>query len=193
VIGSRNMWLNSQETIKEHIYNAGGQLVANIPLIDRHNNFISAYSILQWMITGVKKRYHGIFPWPGVSEKDINEANIFGKLANEAFKNGLYDDLQQKLLVTGRIFLGTDILFIELKAKKIFFKFAALIKKKGTTQKKRAFYVGLFKYYLVIALFFVAPIVFLIYTITFRPFLYWSNKRKKQYFCGVKRKVKQDE
>jgi hypothetical protein len=190
IIGSRNMWLNSQEIIKEHIHKAGGVLVANIPLIDRHNNFISAYSILQWMITGVKKRYHGIFPWPGVSEKDIKGSNIFGEIVCKAYENRTYEDLQQKILETGKIHIGTDILFIELKAKKIFFKFTALIKKKGITPEKRAFYVRLFKYYLVIALFFVAPIVFSIYTITFRPIMYFSNKRKKQYFCGIKRKEK---
>lgn len=193
IIGSRNMWLNSQEIIREHIHKAGGQLVANIPLIDRHNNFISAYSILQWMITGVKKRYHGIFPWPGVSEKDISEANVFGEIVWSAFGNKSYDFLQQKILDTGKIHLGTDILFIELKAKKIFRKFATLIKRKGTTPEKRAFYISLFKYYLVIALFFVAPIVFFIYTISFRPVMYFSNKRKKQYFCGIKRKVMKNE
>lgn len=186
IIGSRNMWLNSQEIIKEKIFNAGGNLVANVPLIDRHNNIISAYSILQWMLTGVKKRYHGIFPWPGVSEKDIGEANVFGEIVYDAFQKSSYEDLQQRILATGKIKIGTDILFIELRAKKIFLKFARLIKRKGTTEKKRSFYIKLFKYYLFIALFIVAPIVLLFYTIFFLPFTFLSIKRKKQYFCGIK-------
>lgn len=190
IIGARNMWLNSQERIKEFINNAGGSLVSNIPLIDRNNNIISAFTILHWMLSGVKKRYLKIFPYPGISEKDVKGASLFGEIVYNTFKEKFYDGLQKKILDTKLISIGTDILFIELRAKKIFLKFAKLIKKKGTTKKKRAFYVRLFKYYLFIALFIIAPIVLIIYNIFIRPFQNASLKQKKQYFCDIKRKEK---
>ncbi len=120
IIGSRNMWLNSQETIKYHIYKASGHLVANIPLIDRNNNIISAFTILHWMLSGEKKRYLKFFPYPGISDKDIKESSLFGEIVFNAFKEKSYDDLQKKILDTKQIRIGTDILFIELRAKKYF-------------------------------------------------------------------------
>ncbi|MFH0865724.1 MAG: hypothetical protein V1904_05990 [Bacteroidota bacterium] len=193
IIGARNMWLNSQERIKEFIHNAGGSLVGNIPLIDKTNNTISAITILDWMLSGKKKRYLKIFPLPGISEKDIKSANVFGEIVFRAFSEKSYIGLQKKILDTGLIRIGTDVLFIELRGKKIFLKFASLIKRKGTTAGKRTFYVKLFKYYLLIAMFFVAPVVLPIYYLFVRPFQIASIKRKKQYFCGVKRKEKQNE
>lgn len=183
VIGSRNMWINSQESIKEHIRKAGGTLIANIPLIDRNNNFISALTILYWMLSGKKEKYKNILPVPGISEKDIKNSYLYGEIIYKAFCENNYDRLQKKILDLNLISIGTDILFIEMRAKKIFRKFAVLIKKKGATQRKRALGIKLFKYYLVIALFFVAPIVLLFYTIFFRPFQGKYLKRKKQYFC----------
>ena len=52
VIGARNMWLNAQESVKERLNKAGSQLVANIPLIDRNNNLVSALTIMHWMFGG---------------------------------------------------------------------------------------------------------------------------------------------
>lgn len=165
-------------------------MVANIPLIDRNNNIISAFTILQWMLKGEKKRYLKIFPYPGISEKDIKGSSLFGEIVFMAFREKSYNELQKKILDTKLISIGSDILFIELRAKKIFLKFARLIKKKGTTKKKRTFYIRLFKYYLFIALFIVAPVVLLIYNIFIRPFQNTLIKQKKQYFCDIKRKEK---
>ena len=165
IIGARNMWLNSQETIKEHIFKAGGLLVGNIPLIDRHNNYISALSMLHWMLSGKKKRYLNLFPVSGVSDEDIKGAALFGDIVFKAWQEKLYSDLQKKMLDLNIIHLGTDILFIELRAKKIFKVFAGLIKKKGTSVRRRAFLINLFKYYLIIALFIVAPLVLVFFCI----------------------------
>ena len=187
IIGARNMWLNSQESIKDHIYNAGGNLVANIPLIDKHNNLISVVTILYWMLTGKKQRYLNLFPFPGVSQNDINESYIFGEVVFNAFKENSYNNLQNKILALNKIKITTEILFIEQRAKKIFKIFALLIKKEGTSLKKRAFLINIFKYYLLIALFIVAPIILLFFNLFFLPFQKRSIQRKKEYFCNIKR------
>lgn len=185
VIGARNMWLNSQERIKLQIAQAGGELVGNVPFIDRNNNIISAFTILHWMLTGRKDRKYGFFPKPGVSDKDIEEASVFGELLEESIQSNDYSDYQKKVLLTNRVNIGTDILFIEGRAKKLFKIWANLIVRKGTTESKRKRWVNLYKYYLIIALFVVAPIVLTFYSVLIRPFTQASIKRKKEYFCSV--------
>ncbi|MFA7274772.1 MAG: hypothetical protein WC044_12960 [Crocinitomicaceae bacterium] len=185
VIGARNMWLNSQERIKQQISHAGGELVGNVPFIDRNNNIISAFTILHWMLTGRKDRKYGFFPKPGVSDKDIEEASVFGELLLQSIQVNDYSDYQKKVLLTNRVNIGTDILFIEGRAKKLFNIWANLIVRKGTTESKRKLWVNLYKYYLIIALFVVAPIVLTFYSVLIRPFTQASIKRKKEYFCSV--------
>ncbi|MBL4593603.1 MAG: hypothetical protein JKX68_07295 [Flavobacteriales bacterium] len=136
IIGSRNMWLNAQESVKLFIKKAGGNLVANIPLADKTMNLISAITILHWMSTGKKDRKWGIFPLPGISEKDINETFLFGEIAVKAFNKNSYDELQDNIVKLNKISINTSIMFIESRAKKLFRIWAKTIKKKGTTPKK---------------------------------------------------------
>ena len=98
VIGCRNMWIMAQEKVKHLLNDCGAKLVGNVALVDRHINHISVITIVQWMFTGVKKKYLGIFPKPGVSQKDINEAGKFGVVISECLINGDYTNLQNKLL-----------------------------------------------------------------------------------------------
>jgi hypothetical protein len=186
VIGARNMWLNAHESVKTHIANAGGKLVANIPLIDRNTNLISVITILYWMTTGKKDRLWGIFPYPGVHQKDIEAVIQPAELICTAVESNQYDNLQQDIFDLGLTNITTSILFIEERAKKIFQIWANLIRKKGTTEKKRMFWVTLFKYYLLIALFVVSPILLLLYKTLIFPFTMKSVKRKKMYFYGLK-------
>ncbi|QRR03970.1 hypothetical protein [Dyadobacter sandarakinus] len=188
VIGGRNMWLNSQESIKKYIADAGGRLVANIPFMDRTTNLVSAVTILHWMLTGRKDRKWNIFPYPGVSREDISNGARFGKIVREAFDNDDYWHLQQNILALGLIHIPTDILFIEQRAKKLFRIWAGLIRKKGTTPVRRRRLVTAFKYYLLVALFIVAPVVVTIYRLLIAPFFRRAIKKKKEYFCGVETK-----
>lgn len=187
IIGARNMWLNSQESIKENIYKAGGKLVGNIPLIDRNQNQISVVTILYWMLTGKKQRYLNLFPFPGVSNEDIKGASIFGEIVYKAFEEKSYSNLQNKILSLNKISIKTNILFIELRAKKIFKTFATFIKKDGTSRRRRNILINLFKYYLLVALFIVAPVILLFFYLFVLPFQNSAIQRKKQYFCNVKR------
>ncbi len=188
VIGGRNMWLNSQESIKKLIADAGGRLVGNIPLMDRVSNLVSAVTILHWMLTGRKERKWGFFPKPGVSDEDIQSASRFGSIVKKAYDNREYAGLQKEIMATGLIEIPTDILFIEGRAKKLFRIWANLIKTKGTTPAKRKRLVGFFKYYLLVALFMVAPVLVTAYRLLIAPFAANAIKKKKEYFCGVETK-----
>lgn len=184
LIGSRNMWLNSQESIKKLIREAGGKLIGNVALADKSNNLVGVVTILHWMLTGEKAKKWGIFPRPGVSDEDIEGVKKYGQLANHALKNGNFDSLQDEIITHGGAIVPTSILFIEERAKKIFFVWAKLILKKSE-QGKRTFWVNAFKYYLIFVLFIVSPILLTIYYLLFFPFTQSKLKKKKHYFQQV--------
>ncbi|CAG4994849.1 hypothetical protein DYBT9275_01481 [Dyadobacter sp. CECT 9275] len=188
LIGGRNMWLNAQESVKLYIRKAEGKLVGNIPFMDRTSNLISAVTILHWMLTGRKDRKWNIFPLPGVSDEDIKSGARFGNLVKEALEVKGFDNLQASIMATGLIEIPTDILFIEQRAKKLFRIWANLIKKKGNTPGKRKTFVTLFKYYLLVALFMVAPLLLLAYNLLVAPFTGGTIKKKKEYFYGLETK-----
>lgn len=188
VIGSRNMWINSQEVVKKELYEAGGILVGNVPLIDRHGNLPSVISILHWMLTGQKTKKWGIFPKPGVSDEDIAGVEQFGVLLQEHWNNNQLDTYQQAVIDRGGVTIPVSILFIESKAKRLFRIWANLILKRVEKGGSRKRWINLFKYYLVIALFVVSPILLGIYFIFVRPFKGRQVKSDIAYYSGTQLK-----
>jgi hypothetical protein len=182
VIGSRNMWLNSQKSIVKWIEAAGGTIVANVPFIDKVQNHISALTILHWMLSGEKTKRWGILPLPGVDQRDIAEAGKYGTPFVDAIQNNNYKGLQTKILNKGGIDISYSILFIEMKAKRIFYIWANVIKKKGTNPKKKALWCKIFNWYLTIALFVVSPILLILFYTIILPLTFNSKKRLKESF-----------
>lgn len=185
LIGARNMWINSQESIKKHLSNANAKLIGNIPLIDRNNNSISAITILYWMLSGKKESFLGIFPKPGILQKEIDEMQDYGKIFNAAKEEHKLEKLQENFLAKGSIFIANNLMFVELRGRKLFNVWAKWIKSKTKTRK---FWVSVYKYYLLVALFLVAPILLIIVNVFIFPFSKSSLKKKKSYFYGVELK-----
>jgi hypothetical protein len=190
IIGSRNMWLNSQESVKKMLLDAGGKLVGNVPLIDKTTNLISAVTIVHWMLTGNKTRKYGFLPLPGVSDEDIKGVANIGSILNNSLKEDKLDEFQKEVVKAGAVNINPNILFIEERAKKIFVMWAALIKKKEQNNGSRSFWVKFFKVYLLVALFGVSPILLTVYNILVRPFTGVSIKKKKEYFYSTELKSK---
>lgn len=170
IVGSRNMWINSQISINRLVEQAGAKVVANIPFSDKTNNIVSAVTILYWMLSGRKERMWGVFPKPGVSDEDIERAGEPGRIVLAHAESGEYTSLQEK--IADFVTVPTDILFIEKRAKRLFRIWAGIIKRFGKTPRSRRLWVSIYKYYLIIALFIVAPIVLLVYYILVLPFVY---------------------
>lgn len=185
VIGSRNMWIGAQESVKKMIYDSGGKLIGNIPLIDKTTNLVSAVTIIHWMFTGKKTRKFGFLPLPGISESDIKGVNKTGQILNSCIKNNCLNYFQNEALKAGLVKIDPNLLFIEERAKKIFLIWAKLIKKKEQEKGKRTFWIQLFKYYLLVALFVVSPVFLIIYNIFVRPFTRASFEQKKKYFSST--------
>ncbi len=181
IIGARNMWLNAQERVKGLIKQSGGKLVGNVVYSDRHNNFVSAVTIQYWMFTGRKDRWLGIFPKPGVADEEINAAGKFGTKTMEALTTGNLEELQQQLAEMKAVEPQTALMFIEGRAPKIFSVWANVIIKK----KNRALWLQIFKYYLLFALFIIAPIILTIYLLLIMPLTGKAIREQKKYFSGV--------
>jgi hypothetical protein len=180
LIGARNMWLNAQEKIKA-LLPSGTQLIGNIAFIDRHQNHISALTILYWMLTGKKERCFNVLPLPGISQKDIKSATGFGQIVVNAIENKQDKELQNQIVQAKGVEVDADIMFIEHRAPRLFSIWANLIIKK----KNRLFWERAFKYYLIVALFIVAPIILLINRFFFRPLFIKQVRNKKKYYLGI--------
>jgi hypothetical protein len=182
VIGCRNMWLMAQEKVKKLLIQCDARLVGNIALVDRHINHISVITIIDWMFAGRKRRFLGIFPKPGVSEKDIRESTKFGAPVLKALKKGDFEGLQEKLVAQGAAVIKPFLIVMDSRANLIFSKWSALIAKKGPpNSKERQPWVKGFNVYLVFAIWVIAPIVFLLFLLVYIPALGLIKKNIEYY------------
>lgn len=182
ISGCRNMWINAQEKMKKLLSEASAHLVGNIALVDRHNNYASLVTIFYWMLTGKKDRKWGIFPRPGVSDKDIEGAAVFGETVRKHIDNNNLDDLQPALIAQQAVVIQYPLMFIERKAGKIFSIWSRIIH----GSKKRKVLLVAFKYYLLIALCVAAPIILLVDAIFFKPFLGRRIRNQVEYYQSVR-------
>jgi hypothetical protein len=183
ISGSRNMWIMAQEKIKVLLQEANAQLVGNVALVDRVGNLVSVITIVEWMFSGVKKKYLGIFPLPGVSEKDIQESNKFGEVILSEFNQNKLEDLQPKLVGIGGVYISSYLVTVDKTANKIFNKWSNLIYK---NQKSRKKLLKLFNVYLFLAIWLISPIVYILHLITY-PFKIKTIKKETLYYQGVQK------
>jgi hypothetical protein len=175
ITGVRNMWVNAFEKIKPALKAAGANHVGTIALYDRHLNLVSIFTIFHWMLKGEKSRYLGFFPLPGVSDADISNTKNFGEMALPYLEKNDWDGLQETFIRVKAVDPKFHLMFIESKAGIMFKLWAGLITKK----QNKSFWLAAFKYYLLIALFIAAPLVWIINMLIFKPFLSKHIKNKK--------------
>lgn len=181
ISGSRNMWVMAQEKIKKLLKENGAKLVGNVALVDRVGNLISVITIVEWMFSGVKKKYLGIFPLPGVSQKDITESEKFGKIIVSRLKSGNYETMQSELVGNGAVKISSYLVKVDKTANKIFNKWSNFI---NTRKKTRKIWLKVFYVYLFLAIWLISPIVYILHVFTY-PIKINSIKRETQYLQGV--------
>src|SRR5690606_26582894 len=187
VSASRNMWIMAQEKVKKLLVANNAKFVGNIALVDRNMNHISVITIVHWLMGGKKTKMLGIFPKPGVSDKDIDAASRFGVPIKEALLQNEYSNLQQNLLEVGAVKIDPSLIATDIRGNVVFTKWANhLIKKEGEERKKWLVY---FKYYLLFVIWLIAPIVFIVFLLTYIP-MYRKIQRDKAYYSSVA--LKQD-
>ncbi len=181
ITGARNMWLNAFGKIKNKLNAAGISISGNIALVDTHANPLSFVTIFHWMLSGKKDRYLGIFPLPGVSEKDIKHCAIFGATALKKMKQHEWKNLQKELIGEGAVKINYPLLVIESVAEKIFKAWANFISKR----KNKTGWLVVFKYYLLFAFFIGAPIMLTLDFIFVKPFSAKRIARKRNFFLHI--------
>ena len=179
ISGCRNMWVMAQLKIRKYINEAGGHYVGHIVLQDKSPNLIGVITIIRWLFYN-KKEASRCLPAAGVSDADIKNASRFGAIINETLANENWDDLQNKLIDEKGIEYRPHIVFVEKAGHKIFGIWANFIRKKGSYKdKKRAFRIKLFFYYLMFVLYVVSPFGLLVFYLTY-PLRIKSIKKFRQ-------------
>jgi hypothetical protein len=181
ITGSRNMWVMAQEKVKVLLKQNNALLKGNIALVDRVGNLISVITIVEWMFSGVKKRYLGIFPLPGVSDKDINESTKFGEVILSGLKENNLDNLQSKLVAIDAVRISSYLVTVDRTANKIFSKWSNLIINKGESRKS---WIKVFKVYLLLAIWLISPIVYILHLLTY-PLKVQKIREEIEYYKGV--------
>ncbi|MCP4976734.1 MAG: dialkylresorcinol condensing enzyme DarA [Maribacter sp.] len=185
VVACRNMWIQAQEKMKRLLDNINAKLVGHIALVDKHINHISVITISHWMFSGRKDKFLGIFPKPGVSDKDILEATKFGSPIKETLLTNNYTQLQENLILMNAVHINPFLVLTDKRGNVLFSKWANLIiKKGGPGNPKRLKWIGLFKYYLLFAIWVIAPIVFIVFLLTYFP-TYQKRRKEKEYYSSV--------
>ncbi|MEO9891974.1 dialkylrecorsinol condensing enzyme DarA [Aurantibacter sp.] len=188
VVACRNMWLQAQEKIKRLFKKVNANLVGHIALVDRNINHISVITIAHWMFSGKKDRYLGIFPKPGVSAKDIANANRFGPPIKEALEAGNFSELQRKLVALKSVKINPFLIQTDERGNAIFSKWANHLIKKGDANKpQRIKWTRIFEFYLQFAVWVITPIVFIVFLLTYLPMSAKRN-RDKTYYSSVELK-----
>lgn len=174
VVGARNMWTSSHMSVKKRLEKYSCRWCGNIALEDKHNNYISVFTIFRWLISG-KKSASKFLPEAGVSEKDITNASKYGlDIYDSLVKNDLCT-LQKRIINKGGAKFYSNIYFLEANGNKLWGKWAKFVLEKGGYgNKNREFRLKLFKYYLLTVIFVVSPFGLLFFYLTY-PF------KKKTY------------
>ncbi|MBS0029547.1 hypothetical protein ACTJJ0_15360 [Chitinophaga sp. 22321] len=158
LLGSRNMWLNAQEKVKNYLHQAGADLVGNIVLVDKSPNLISVITILRWAFKG-KKEATRFLPQAGVQENEIITSSRFAAPIESALQQRRWDDLHPQLLSLDAVELLPNLVVLEGKGIKAFRFWAKFISAKGgpgaaSRQGRVSMYRGL----LLLGIFVLTPI-----------------------------------
>ena len=181
VNGCRNMWMMTQQKVREYIREAGGDYVGWIVLQDRSSNLIGVLSTVRWLIRGQKEATRWL-PSAGVSQAEIDGSTRFGDVLLTTLRDGAFDRLQERLMEKEAITFIPHLYFIERNGYRIWGKWAHFVRKRGGyLSPARKLRLDLFRVYLFFVLYVVSPFGLLFHYITY-PF-------RKKAFVEAKRKM----
>src|SRR5690606_8020831 len=121
-------------------------------------------------------------------KKDIDASIKFGPIIKKYLLKNNYTTLQTDLLEADAVKIKPFLITVDKRANVIFSKWAQLIRSKGEkNDTKRQLFVKMFNYYLLFAIWIIAPIVFILFLLTYFPF-YRKIQKEKEYYSSVKLK-----
>jgi len=181
-MGSRNMWVMTQYKTREYIREAGGRYVGFISLQDKTQNLISVITIVRWLFYN-KKDATRFLPAAGVSQGDINNSVVYGKIIKDSLDSGDFSGLQENLMKEHAVTFLSTVYFIEKNGYRLWGQWAKFILKKGPyNDPKRKPYLWIFCYYLFFVLYVISPFGMIFFFLTY-PLRLASLKRAKREMC----------
>lgn len=166
VVGSRNMWISSHDSIDRFFTQSNCKWVGNIVLEDKHNNLVSVLTILRWLVDN-KKEPSKYLPEAGVSQKDIDAVSQISPEIFFSLENKDFSTLQSRIVNKGGVRLHSNLYFTERVGHKTFGLWSKWVLKKGGYQApERALRLKIFKYYLMIVIFVLSPFGSIFFTLT---------------------------
>ena len=185
LIACRNMWIQAHEKVKLLLQESKAKHVGHIALVDRHINHISVLTIAHWMFSGKKSRMFGFFPKPGVSESDIAGVGKFAAPIAKSLKSGGFETLQTELVAMDAVRIKPFLVTTDERGNFLFSKWAHHIDSngpKGSPSRNR--WIKAFKYYLFFAIWIIAPLVFVVFLLSY--FLRLKKMEEdKRYYSSV--------
>jgi hypothetical protein len=133
------------------------------------------------MFSGVKEKYLGIFPLPGVSKEDIAHSEKFGEIILFNLRKNNLEQLQQQLLAHDAVRINAYLVKVDKTANKIFDKWSHFI---SDRKRSRQVWLRVFKIYLWLAIWLVSPIVYILYISSY-PFRISRIRREREYYRAV--------
>ncbi|MDR1405573.1 MAG: hypothetical protein LBI89_00025 [Prevotellaceae bacterium] len=178
VTGCRNMWVTAHAKVQSYIGDAGGKAAGNIVLQDRHHNLVSVMTTVRWLLYG-KKEKSRLLPAAGVSDADLKHSAVFGKIIANTLHSGEWNNLQKQLMAAKAIRYKPAIAFMEKTGHRIFGVWSKFIRRNSKNNAvRREFYLKLFKYYLFVVLYLVAPVGLIFFYLAL-PFRHHAIKKDK--------------
>lgn len=189
LLGVRNMWIVAQEYVKAKIKELGGNLIGNIVLQDRTENLTGIVTISYFVFTGKKDRFLRFFPKPGISEKDIESAENFGKIIFDKLESNDIKGIQPTLIKNKAVKVKPYLLSVEKLASERVFKFWAnfILKKGGAGDLARKKRISMFRWYFPFAIGIVSPIKYVFFLI-FAVFKIRKHRKDIKYYSGIELK-----
>ncbi len=178
----RNMWLMTSRRMKVLLKEAHANMVGQIVLQDNVANWVSALTIVRWLLYG-KKEKGWLLPQAGVSDEDIAAASRFGEMIRRSWADQSIGHLQERLLSAGAIHYKPSVLFLEKVGHRMFGIWAKFVRRGGGFRDpRRRWRINFFFYYLLTVLFLVSPFAQLLYGITYPLH---AVKRNKEIDCNL--------
>nr|WP_295867203.1 hypothetical protein [uncultured Chitinophaga sp.] len=184
LLGSRNMWLNAQERVKNYLHRMGANLVGNIVLVDKSPNLVSLITILRWAFKG-KKEATRFLPQAGVQENEIITSNRFAGPIATALETRKWESLHPQLMSLDAVELLPNLVLLENNGISAFRFWAKFISAKGGPgAAARQGRVTMYRSLLLVGIFVLTPIT-LISSLIKLNLKRDELKREVDYYKGI--------
>lgn len=156
-IACRNMWLVAQETVKQLIQEAGGQLRDNVVFTDQGSTLATFITTPRWLLTGKRDAFWCV-PAAGVAEMEIAGADRFGRALLSALRANREREHAPMLSGLGAASVDPRLIFSERAGWRAFSVWSRLIRLGGPPGSiGRAPLLALFCVYLVAMIVTIVP------------------------------------